>query len=202
VTAAEVTRALAGYEQRLRDLGVPVVERLRPGLTRAEVDRLAAEFGVELSDDAAAWWMWHDGDRLRYDDDWGTPSLTPTGVFCGLRAALEWSQQAHDATWAQDVDPERPDLDWRFHRQWTALLPATTALIIDSRTPDAVDSPTGLWSSDGGLGHTISLTERIAWWHWALDHGHWALGPDGTWLVDDTRSPGILVGLHARDNAG
>jgi hypothetical protein len=202
VTAAEVIRALVRYEQRLRDLGVPVAERLRPGLAREEVDRLAAEFAVVLSEDAVALWMWHDGDRLQYEDDWGTPSLTPTGVFCGLRAALERSLRTHETTWDQDVDPARPDLDWRFHREWIALTQGTTALIVDCREPEAVDSPTGLWTADGGLGRTITLAERIGWWHWALDHGHWMPSPNGTWLVDDTRSPGALVGLHARDNAG
>jgi hypothetical protein len=202
VTAAEVTQALAAFEQRLRDLGAPVVERLRPGLTRPEVEHAASEFGVVLSEDATAWWMWHDGDRLRYEDDWGRPSLTPTGVFCGLRAALERSQQAHDTTWGQDVDPARPDLDWRFHREWVALVQGTTPLVVDCREPAAPESPTGVWAADGGLGHTITLAERIGWWHWALDHRHWVPRPDGTWLVDDARSPSRLVGLHARDNAG
>lgn len=122
-------------------------------------------------------------------------------MYCGLRSALEQSLRAHEATWDQDVDPARPDLDWRFLRQWVALTQATTPLVVDCRDPDAADSPTGLWSADGGLGHTITLTERIGWWHWALDHGYWVARPDGTWLVDDARSPATLVGPHVRDSA-
>lgn len=54
MTAAEVTQALRGFEERLRGLGMPVVDRLRPGLTGEQVDRMSAEFGVRLSQDAAA----------------------------------------------------------------------------------------------------------------------------------------------------
>ena len=91
MAAAEVTHALVGFEDRLRGLGVPVVDRLRPGLSREEVEQISAEFGVQLSEDAAAFWMWHDGDRARYDDDWGVPSLTPFTSFCGLQGSLERS---------------------------------------------------------------------------------------------------------------
>jgi hypothetical protein len=68
MTAAEVTRALTGFEERLRGLGVPAVDRLRPGLSPEDIDRISTEHGVRLSEDAAAWWGWHDGDRLNYED--------------------------------------------------------------------------------------------------------------------------------------
>lgn len=197
MTAAEVTGALHEFEQRLRHLGVPVVDRLRPGLTRTQVEEICVEFGVRLSEDAAAWWMWHDGDRLRSGDGWGTPSLTPFRVFCGLRSALEQSAQAHANTWDGDIDPERPDLDWGFHRQWVTLLQGSIPPIIDCRDPDAPDSPTGVWAADGGLCTTISLTERIRWWCWALDNGYWVLLPDGSWTLDAAHAPEP----HERDHA-
>jgi hypothetical protein len=74
-------------------------------------------------------------------------------------------------------------------------------VVMDCKDPDAPDSPTGSYGVVGGLGATISLTERIGWWHWALDNGHWIPTPDGAWDIDDTRAPGQLIGHHVRDNA-
>lgn len=205
MTAVEVTQALVGFEARLRDLGVPVVDRLRPGLSREQVERISAEFRVHLSEDAAALWMWHDGDRATYEDDWGVPSLTPFKVFCGLHSALERSARMHRLTWSDTVDtsePWGPEWDAHFRTQYVILLDAGNhPLTMDCTNPQAADSPTGIYASDEGLGATISLTERIRWWHWALDNGHWLLMPDKTWDIDWTRAPGQLVGHHVRDNA-
>jgi hypothetical protein len=201
MTGAEVTRALHEFEARLRGLGVPVVDRLRPGLAPERAQAVAAEFGVRLSPDALAWWSWHDGDRERYEDDWGVPGLTPFTVFCGLRSALERSAQARRVTWDADVDPDRPDLDWRFRPQWVTLLQAQAPLVMDCTDADRESSPTGVWSADGGIGRTISLSERVGWWLWALDHGYWRPRAGGGWDRDESRSPGRLVGPHARDHA-
>ncbi len=206
MTAVEVTQALRGFEERLRGLGMPVVDRLRPGLTGEQVDRVSAEFGVRLSQDAAALWMWHDGDRRDYEDDWGVPSLTPFTVFCGLGSSLRRSARLHELTWDQDAfgDPILGVplyLNCMFHRQYVIMLHTTTPVIMDCKDPEAPDSPTGIYASDGGLGATIPLAERIGWWHWALDNAYWIPTADGAWDVDHTRSPGQLIGLHVRDNA-
>ena len=204
MTGVEVTRGLVGFEECLRGLGMPVVDRLRPGLTREQVDQVAAEFGVRLSQDAAAWWMWHDGDRLNYEDDWGVPSLTPFRVFCGLRSSLQRAAELHELTWDQEafddlVRSGSQAVDFMFDRQYVILLHREQPLVMDCRDPDAVDSPTGLYTYEG-IGRTITLAERIDWWHWALDNGFWIPTSDGDWDMDLTRAPGQLIGLHARDN--
>ncbi|MBU5421245.1 hypothetical protein KQI48_01060 [Cellulomonas hominis] len=205
MTAAEVTRALIGFEQRLRDLGAPVTNRLRPGLDPEEIEQISAEHGVQLSQDATAWWAWHDGDRVRYEDDWGTPGLTPFTVFCGLRASLQRAAQLHDLTWDADAfDVPGIDADYlatMFDRQYVVLLQSQQPVVMDCRDPLAPGSPTGVYSLEGGIGRTITLTERVGWWHWALDTGFWILHPDGRWDVDLDRAPGQVVGLHARDHA-
>jgi len=205
MTAAEVTQALVGFEARLRDLGVPVVDRLRPGLSRQQVDQISGEFGVRLSQDAAAYWMWHDGDRERYEDDRLVPSLTPFSVFSGLRGALERSALMQRHTWTdafEDPQPWGPEWDVHFRAQYVILLDnGGIPLTMDCTEPGADDSPTGIYAPGEGLGATISLTERISWWHWALDNGYWLVTSDKKWDIDLTRAPGQLVGLHVRDNA-
>ncbi len=204
MTVAGVTQALLGFETRLRDLGVPVVDRLRPGLTREQVDEISAEFGVRLSRDAAAFWMWHDGDRERYEDDWRVPGLTPFTVFSGLRSWLMRSALEHRSTWTdafEDPEPWGPEYEGHFRTQYVILLDnGGNPLTMDCTDPMAQDSPTEIYSPGFGLGRTISLTERIGWWHWALDNGFWLLTADKSWDWDLTRAPGQLVGLHVRDN--
>jgi len=205
VTFAEVTQALVGFEARLRDLGLPVVDRLRPGLSREQVDQIGAEFGVRLSQDAAAVWMWHDGDREHSDDDWRVPSLTPFKVFCGLRSALERSAMMHRITWTdafEDPQPWGPEWEGHFRSQYVIVLDdGNRPLTMDCTDPAASDSPTGLYAPGFGIGATIPLAERVGWWHWALDNGHWLVTADKKWDIDFTRTPGQLIGLHVRDNA-
>ena len=205
MATAEVTQALVGFETRLRGLGVPVVDRLRPGLSREQVDVISAEFGVRLSQDAAAFWMWHDGDRENHREDPQVPSLTPFAWFCGLRASLERSALMHRMTWIDAFDdhqPWGPEWDAHFRTQYVILLDnGGNPTTMDCTDPSATESPTGVYSAGEGLGATIPLTERIGWWHWAIDNGHWLLTPDGQWNIDWTRAPGQLVGHHVRDNA-
>lgn len=87
-----------------------------------------------------------------------------------------------------------------FDRQHVILLNSEKPVVMDCRDPQAPDSPTGVYSYEG-IGRTITLTERIAWWHWALDTGFWNLHPDGSWGLDLDRAPGQVIGLNARDNA-
>ncbi|NTW40294.1 MAG: hypothetical protein HGA44_10480, partial [Cellulomonadaceae bacterium] len=185
-----------------------VVDRLRPGLTQQQVDQISAEFGVRLSQDAATLWMWHDGERLNYEGDWRVPSLTPCKAFCSLRASLQRSAHQHELTWDEEAfddpvlgGPDSIYLTSMFDRQYVILFHNDSPVVMNCEDPDAPNSPTGSYGVVGGLGATISLTERICWWRWALDNGCWSFTADGTWDVDDTRLPGQLIGLHVRDNA-
>lgn len=148
--------------------------------------------------------MWHDGVRRDYEDDWGVPSLTPFRLFCGLRSSLERSADLQEQTWDQEAfdDPVlgAPEhVGFMFDRQYVILLHREQPLVMDCRNPEDPNSPTGVYAYEG-IGRTITLAERIGWWHWALDNRFWIPTSDGEWDVDITRAPGQLIGLHARDN--
>ena len=57
MSATEVTQLLHRWEAEQRDLAGPAFTLYDPGLTRRQVDELAAGYGLEVSDDAAALWM-------------------------------------------------------------------------------------------------------------------------------------------------
>lgn len=203
MTASEVTQALSGWEERLRGLGAPVAARLRPGLTRAQADAIAAEFEVRLSEEAAAIWMWHDGDRAAFAERWMEPSLRPFGPFCDLRTSLEKSRELHELLW--DDEENEPELvEVMFRREWVTIIGSQFPLIIDCTDPEAPTSTTAMFTPDAGIAQTphLSIVERTGWWHWALDHGAWSIAADGAWSLDLDRYPGQLLDLQHQDVLG
>lgn len=50
--------------------GAPVVERLRPGLSDAEIRELAAGLPFEIPPELRCWWGWHDGAAALPGDGW------------------------------------------------------------------------------------------------------------------------------------
>lgn len=91
----EVMAALQAYEKWCVDVGCTAVRRLSPGLRESDAQRIAGEYGVGLTEDALAVWMWHDGDGvLRHRPPFPGGYNEPGGVFTpygfpSLRAAFE-----------------------------------------------------------------------------------------------------------------
>jgi hypothetical protein len=192
MSATEVTHVLEQWAQRLRDLGARGVSQLRPGLSSDQIDALSAQYDLTLPEDARAIWAWHDG------EDTGAQSLAPYREFPPLREALEYArtcaQNAID--WGAADDEELAAIIYR--REFVPFLGYQHPLVFDCRTPAPT---TTMWTPDGGLEETISMTtvERVRWWHWALDHGAWSITADGTWAVDFSRYPGAKGDLSVRD---
>ena len=189
MSATEVTQLLHRWEARLRDLGAPCIHALRPGLTRRQVDELAAGYGLEVSDDAAALWMWHDGDTP-VDDLRG---LTPRGRFRGLQDSLKRSRWLQRITCEGEDDgdysDEGPGAELYFRRDFLTFLEAEDPLYVDC-TPGTAGTATGFYiSHDAARAPRLELADRLHRWHDALDRGLWRIDADGAWIVDDTAAP-------------
>lgn len=52
---------LEELEGRWRDLGVPIAEQLRSGLSREQIHVLTAPLDLHVPSEALVWWGWHDG---------------------------------------------------------------------------------------------------------------------------------------------
>lgn len=80
--------------ERLRSAGADLADRLRPGLSDAQIDELAGPAGIDLPEEARVWWRWHDG----VQDD-GPPFASIRGVTpYSLEAAIELWEADRDAT--------------------------------------------------------------------------------------------------------
>lgn len=204
MTAAEVTEALVSWEERLRALGAGVVGHLRPGLSRQQVEDLAGEFGVRLTQDAVAVWMWHDGDCHGLVQVTASPPLIPYRHFWDLRTALEQSRRTHELLWEEDALEEPVDhafVNGMFRKEWVCFLSEQLPTVIDCTDSEVQTSTTAMFMPGFGLGQTThhTIPERVGWWHWALDTGAWQVTADGGWAVDQTRYPAQVVGMRYRD---
>ena len=157
----ELAELLDEWEGRLRELGASCVEHLRPGLSRRDVDNLSDAAGVHLPDDAAFMWMWHDGDRERYEDDWRRPSLVPWKSFLSLGGALERSAQLRPITDSSRPLEERPEDELYFRAGFVSLDEAEDPVYLDCSQSEG-PTPTGVFlTHDTYRTPRVSLVDRI-----------------------------------------
>ncbi len=200
MSAAEIVEALDGWVERIARLGAAVVPRLRPGLPPDQVVETATRHGFTLSEEIAAIWAWHDGERT--DTDRGTakqlPGLIPGGAFLDLdttlhRGLTDWYAICGDDEELADPDSPLTEEDksaiWR--REWVIFDWWLGPLVLTSTQDGTTD--TFRFNPQAGaawVAHS-TLPERIAQWHHHLELGAWRVEPDGTWGGDNTRLPQV-----------
>ncbi|WP_282946521.1 hypothetical protein [Cellulomonas endometrii] len=197
MTGTEIVDALDGWVDRIAGLGAAVVPRLRPGLPLDRIPEIAGGHGFDLSDEVAAVWAWHDGERR--STDVGTPKqlpgLTPRGAFFDLETSLRHSVSVYEVSGDDDalLDPDLPAEArgrlWR--REWEVLEVHLLDLVLAARPDGSTDTfRFDPQSGTAWVAHS-SLPERIAQWHRHLHLGAWRVEPDGTWGVDADRLPRV-----------
>lgn len=161
---------LETLEARLREVDAPVIGRLQPGLSDADIDALTAPLGLELPVEARRFWSWHNGtvegrpvDRLLGPLDLLFLTLEETVEICRSRRKI-----------AEDVVPDRPEDEWR--PAWFPLARHGN-LAFDCGVPPG--SPSPVWNTDPWVNDDIgtqvaaSIGEVVGWWLEALDQGAW-----------------------------
>lgn len=199
MASTEVADLLAQWEDRLRGLGAPCVEHLRPGLAPERVTALTAPLGLVLAEDAMALWTWHDGDRARYEDGRGSPSCTPSGRFLSLQDALDRSTRLRAITdtvrsWFVDDGPqpgEPPGQELYFRATYLIFAENEDPVYLDCTEP-AAPTPTGVFMThDIYRTPRVPLADRIRYRIDALERGLWRLDSEGGWMVDEGRAPDL-----------
>lgn len=215
MSAETVTAALVGWEDRLRGLGAVAVDCLRPGLSREQVDALSAEFEGGLPEEAAAIWMWHDGSDHGDAPRPGLRSLIPYRFFVPLREAFAQARHLYEITstpmgrignlrdgpenaTVQLVYPEGieepPGQAYWYRPWWLVFLTGGGTTFVECANPDHPETFVGLWDPHAEHLGQLTLRERVWWWHWALDTGHWSIDDDGLWATDHDKRPEIAFG--------
>ncbi|GHS86710.1 hypothetical protein AGMMS50218_07100 [Actinomycetota bacterium] len=186
--------------ERIAHLGAAVAPRLRPGLHSDRIVEIAARHGFTLSEEIAAIWVWHDGERT--DTDHGMakqfPGLIPGGAFFDLDTTLHRGLTSWYATCGDDeelADPDSPlteeDKSAIWRREWVIFDWWLGPLVLTTTEDGTTD--TFRFNPQAGaawVAHS-TLPERIAQWHHHLDLGAWRVEPDGTWGGDNTKLPQV-----------
>lgn len=185
-TAPILSHALLDeLEQRWRDHKLPIIDRLRPGLTDDQIDELTAPLGLRLPEEARTWWRWHNGvDLTGTSRDWGfDPGLM---VFAPLDRQVEhYGKLRSRSRSAALADPEAGhDEDYWWPPTWFALTKGKRSVVCDCAAPGAT-SP--IYAYDVGVWEELhtpradSFGQVVAWWIrayddgiWRYDHGKWS----------------------------
>ena len=190
---------LQEFEQRLRDLGAPVVRYWRPGATDAVLASVEHEIGFRLPAEMATWWRWHDGlepaagaERA----DWIGPGFEPMSIA----QALTQFRLARDI--AARVGTSIRPADWWWDPGWLPLVHLPAGWIVGEctehprkTTPLRVIEPATF--DTGAFRHPVgeSLGDLVAAWTKAIDRGAWFLGDEGWEWRGDDEDPRHRAGL-------
>jgi cell wall assembly regulator SMI1 len=164
--------------------GAPIAGLLRPGLTEAELDGVAAQLGVSLPPEVRQLWSWHDGTHAEPGQEGA--DIGPGGfIFHSTEDVVEhhrWNMEVH----ATSPEPELLP-DWFWHRSWVPFMTVDAhRLYIDcDRQTSGGDSPVRAVPHDWvGFDTDVacSLASAVSLWVWLLREGHFAWNPaTGCW---------------------
>ena len=164
-------------ERHWRSQQVPIVSRLRPGLSGAEMDELTAPLGVRLPDEARTWWGWHDGAETTRNTH--LRSIGSGFAFLSLAEALEETRSQRSIAIDDDVYSAE---EW-WSPSWLAMTQQNGSIVCDCAVARGQPSPIRRvwWGSTAPENAAIkarSLGELLSWWIEAYDVGAWSYLPD------------------------
>jgi hypothetical protein len=189
-TATQLRGKLEALETAWTDLGAGIASQLRPGLSDAEMDEMAAPFGLAIPLELRVWWNWHDGADIPAGGSREHRAIGP-GVyeFLPLDEALK-EYEANRRVNSSPGAPTLPDMYW--HRSWLPFMrQQAERLYIDcDRILFDECSPVRLvtWEWEHyNVDRAISLTHAVSLWQWLLTSGYYRWEGSvrgGSWSFD------------------
>lgn len=176
---------------RLRDLlqslelhwqraGAPVANRLAPGLSDEEIDRLTAPLGLRLPADARALFAWHNGTE---GENAHGLSIGPPHNFGPLAAQVAqcWTERRYAEEHVRLGLFERAEDSWG--AGWFPLLSGGTSrqlIVVDCAVAKGAPALVGLVAKE--VRHlpsaAVTLTEIIEFWVQCFENGWYFWSPD------------------------
>ena len=184
------TELLEELEDRWRAVRLPVLDTLRPGLSREQMDAVVGPLGLELPPEAQVWWGWHDGAaeaRVLARERFVKPGVE----FLSLSELADWYTSSRAFL---DEDLEE-GADYLWPANYFCLLRQDSGNV----TFDCTDSGSRyspLYFND--FYDTVperdyvtpvarSVGEMVTWWIEAWDDGAWGHDPETGWTIDFDR---------------
>lgn len=150
---------------------VAIVDHLRPGLARDELDRIEEELGFELPQELRLWWSWHDGQECpidRREIHAGPDLLSARQAVAQTRSLLDIARMG------EEDDPPGTVL-WQegwvpfTHSLWGGVLACAPIAVryVDFWIIPTLEDPVA-----------TSLGQLIAWWIELYEIGVYAYDPE------------------------
>ncbi len=192
-------RHLQELEQWWVSLHAPLLEYLRPGLTDAEMNGLAAGAHLRLPDEARLWWGWHDGVPAEFYGilrQLGGPSFQ----FLPLQEALDL-YEVQRATARRAVSrgdkSEWGNPDFWWDPSWLPITESPTSNVTIAcdcsvRAGDPTPIRGYFWDAavESRTPATASFGELVEWWLQAFSTGAWFYDQElGRWEYFNERLP-------------
>jgi hypothetical protein len=168
--------------EALRSQRAPVVDRLAPGLSAAEMDEITAPLGLTLPDEARTWWGTFDGAPLLPGDGPHVPALSPAWWWAPLESVV--AECLEIRSWTD------PDF---WVESWLPIVIGDGHLVIDTAVAAGEPSPVHVVDFEGddeniGPSHIPSLAslgELVRFWTSAVeDRAIWFSGDRGYFEID------------------
>ena len=154
-------------EAAWRAQGAEIAGVLAPGLSNAEIDAIVAPTGLDLPDEARAWWGWHDGVSVSTPRGW---EIGPDIGIYSLRQAVAELQQPLGG------GGEEAPVTW---------LPLAQApggpICVDCSEPQSatvhrIDVEHGFFPGAGSMAEMVQVWLDMydsGAWRWSRDDGRW-----------------------------
>jgi cell wall assembly regulator SMI1 len=166
---------LDAFGLQLRDLRLPVVRYLRPGLSSAELDRAEARIEFPLPGEARTWFGWHDGvDPAPWPPEQQLGGLHLLTLEDAIRTSREKRRVVLDGA---DGDEELANSFWRSRWLSLAVPGYEVELVIDCGGPIEAPAPVFVvdWQDRDQVAapRCGSMKELVARWSSGLERGSW-----------------------------
>lgn len=174
---------LADFEAALLKAGAAITEVWQPGLSDREIDELTRPLGLDLPDEARAWWRWHNGvepatSPLRFE-------ITPRRPLFDLAMTLEGFESSREAILHLEGAAARlqpvGDHPWIF---------------FDCEGPR--DAPVPIYIGGHGEEQRLvlpSIGEMVLVWIDLIEQGVFTTDTDGLWHMDFDKVPPEVLPL-------
>ena len=171
-------------EARLRAAGSLIVDAWAPGLTDTQIDDLLQPLGIDLPEEARAWWRWHDG--ILVEANPRVTEISPRRPHLPLRYVAEQYAALGGAMLEFDgIDGLLNPVGDKPYVFFHCAVPRDTPVPIYTQHDDVVPPRLVL----------PSIGELVLAWIDLMDRDVWRTNPDGTWAWDHTRltAPDVLT---------
>lgn len=164
-----LAEVLVELEMELGRISFPV-DRLRPGLPRAEIAARFAAVERPVPDELLTWFEWHDGATV--PPGAALLQIAPARVLLGLDAMLRFVREP-PMPYGYEVGNWQPE--------WTMLAPDMGCGILVNHMSDPGVAPLvrTMWEytfdpQEGPTQQVVSLCTPVTWWIEAIRSGGWA----------------------------